>query len=372
MAETLLIAPIIIGFIFILCVSVYTLISILIHHQKYGVKLTVILNFLAIFNAVMIYSTIYFISVIFFFAEGTNILLWKFSLISGFIGLILISLIYAFLKEFKKVPYFPFLYFMILFGLLIGSFFMPNSVQVSIISDISIINYTFNFMTGLIISIFQSSFVIYFFFLCYNIYKKARDKAALKGLIIISFILAFPILMYVFYIATQVWVFRELHIFSLWINITSMCFIIVKKPEIFSELTNKIYYINIYHKSGILLFSYKFKTSNNEVDSTIWGNILIGINHILSEFVDTKDQIEVLQTENSDIIVNYDNFGFAVVLITNRKNDILKKLMDNFSKEFRVKYKNELIEIQDLNKLINVSEFKETKDIIEKNFQIYL
>ncbi len=372
MAEILFIAPIMIGYILILCVGVYTLVFILTHHERYGVMFSAILNFLTIFNASMIYSTIYFISVIFFYTEGINILLWELSLISGFIGLMLTSLIYSFLKEFKKVPYFPFLYFMILFGLLIGSFFMPNSVQVSIISDISIVNYTFNFMTGLIISIFQSSFVIYFFFLSHIIYKRARDKAALKGLIINSFIFIFPVLMYILYITFQAWIFRELHIISLWINITSICFLLIKKPEIFSELTNKIYYINIYHKSGILLFSYKFKTSNNEVDSTTWGNILIGINHILSEFVDTKDQIEVLQTKNSDIIVNYDNFGFAVVLITNHKNAILKKLMDNFSKEFRDKYKNELTEIQDLNKLINVSEFKETKDIIEKNFQMYL
>jgi hypothetical protein len=120
------------------------------------------------------------------------------------------------------------------------------------------------------------------------------------------------------------------------------------------------------------LYSYKFTNDNDEVDSTIWGNILIGINHILSEFVDPKDQIEVLQTEKSDIIVNYDELGFAVVLITNRKNAILKKMMDNFSIEFKNKFKNELTEIQDLNKLINVSEFKETKDIVEKNFQMYL
>jgi len=147
---------------------------------------------------------------------------------------------------------------------------------------------------------------------------------------------------------------------------------LVRKPEMFSELTNKIYYINIYHKSGILLYSYQFGTENNQVDSTIWGNILIGINHILSEFVDPKDQIEVIQTENSDIIVNYDSLGFAVMLITNRKNPILKKLMDKFAKEFKNKYEKELTEIQDLNKLINVSEFKETKGVIEKNFQMYL
>jgi hypothetical protein len=151
-----------------------------------------------------------------------------------------------------------------------------------------------------------------------------------------------------------------------------MCYILLRKPEILSELTNKIYYINIYHKSGILLYSYKFDVSNDDIDSTIWGNILIGINHILSEFVDSKDQIEVLQTENSDIIVNYDTLGFAIVLITKRKNIILKKLMDNFANEFKRKYRKELTEIQDLNKLINVSEFKETKDIIEKSFQMYL
>ncbi len=380
MAKTLFIAPICIGFIFILCVSVYTLIFIFTHHEKFGIKFNAILNFITIFNACMIYSTLYVISDIFFFSEDINILLWKLSLVFGFISLMLISLLYAFLKEYKKIPYFPFLYFMILFGFVIGSFFTPNSIQISLnysnsppfILDISKINYTFNFTTGLIISIFQLSFVFYFLYLSYIIYKKARNKVALKGLLINSFIFIVPVSMLILYILFQAWIFREFFIFSLWINLISVCLMVVMKPEVFSDLTNKIYYINIYHKSGILLFSYKFKTINNEVDSTIWGNILIGINHILSEFVYTKDQIEVLQTKNSDIIVYYDRFGFAVVLITNRKNAILKKLMDNFSKEFRIRYKNELIEIQDLNRLINVSEFKETKDIIEKNFQIYL
>ena len=46
--------------------------------------------------------------------------------------------------------------------------------------------------------------------------------------------------------------------------------------------------------------------------------------------------------------------------------------MKQFTLEFRKKYKEELLEIQDLNKLINVSEFTETKELIEKEFQIYL
>ncbi|MFX1302907.1 MAG: hypothetical protein ACFE9X_06080 [Promethearchaeota archaeon] len=371
----------IIGYIFLLCVGTYTLVYIYNHHENFGIKFTAILNFLTIFSAIMIYSTLFMFSVSFFFSENVNISLWKLSLIFGFISLMLTSLSYAFLKEFKKIPYFPFLYFTILFGLLIGSFFSPNSVQVYInsllsppflITDISIINYKFNFMTGLIISIFQYSLVIYYFFLSRMISNRARNKEIVRGLFINTIIFAIPISMYILYIIFQLPIFRELHILSLWINILGICYIIVKKPEMFLELTNKIYYINIYHKSGILLYSYKFRTPKNEINSTIWGNILIGINHILSEFVDPKDQIEVLQTDNSDIIVNYDEFGFAVVLITNRKNAILKKLMENFAKEFKNKYKNELIEIQDLNKLINVSEFKETKDIIEKNFQMYL
>jgi hypothetical protein len=140
----------------------------------------------------------------------------------------------------------------------------------------------------------------------------------------------------------------------------------------FLELTNKIYYINIYHKSGILLYSYHFKKSQNEIDSTIWGKILIGLNHILSEFVDKQNQIDVLQTKNTEIIVDYDEYGFAVVLITNKKNAILQKLLRQFTIEFRNKYKEELLEIQDLNKLINVSEFTEIKELIEKGFQLYL
>ncbi len=372
---------VIIGYIFTLCTSTYTLIFIFKHQVKYGIKFTVILNFLAIFNAVFIYSTLYLFSIVIFFTETINLFLWKLSLIFGFIELLIMSLIYAFLKEFKKIPYFPFLFFTILFGLLIGSFFSPDSVRIFInssnsppffITDLSIINYSFNIVTGLVIGIFQCSFLIYYFLLSWIIYLRARNKEFIKSLFIITIIFVFPILMYILYIVFQVSIFRELHIFTLWINIFYICYLFVNKPSMFSELTNKIFYVNIYHKSGILLYSYKFSISNNELDSTIWGNILIGINHILSEFVDPKDQIDVLQTETSDIIVNYDEVGFAVVLITNHKNAILKKLMENFAVEFKTKYKKELIEIQDLNKLINVSEFKETKDIVEKTFQMYL
>ncbi|MFX0083034.1 MAG: hypothetical protein ACFE94_14895 [Candidatus Hodarchaeota archaeon] len=279
------------------------------------------------------------------------------------------------------MPDFPFLYFIALFGLLIGALILPNSIQMSInvsdsppffILDPSQINYNYDLITGLLITIFQCSNVIYYFILSFIIHNNARNKKTTKDLIRNTIFFPIPVLMYIFYIFFKFPVFRELHIISLWIIILGFCVMLLKKPEMFMELTNKIHSINIYHKSGILLYSYKFSTSTNELDSAIWGNILIGINHILSEFVDKRNQIDVLQTKNTDIIVNYDDFGFAVVLITNRKNAILQNLMEKFTVEFRNKYRDELLEIQDLNRLINVSEFKETGELIEKGFRLYI
>ena len=179
--------------------------------------------------------------------------------------------------------------------------------------------------------------------------------------------------MYILYIYFQLTIFRELHISILWLNLIGISIMIVKKPEMFFVLTNKIYFLNIYHKSGILLYSYKFEMEGTLTDSSIWGNILIGINHILSEFVDKRDQIDVMQTKMTDIIVNYNNeLGFAVLVIANKKNEILKNLMEKFMIDFESRYETELNMIQDLNKIINVSEFADVKELVENSFAIYL
>jgi hypothetical protein len=370
-----------IGYFSIFCLGVFTLIHISRFQQNYGLKLMASLNFLTIFNAVIIYSSIYIISITLYFSDFVNLILWKISIVSGFVSLILTSLIYTFLKEYKKTTDIPLLIFLSFFGFLIGALFDPNSIQINInisgtppffILDPSQINYSFIASTGLIISIFQGSIVLYYFILSFIIYTKARNKDSSKGLIYNTIIFALPILMYILYIVVNIPIFRELHILSLWITISGVCLMLLKRPEMFLEMTNRIYNINIYHKSGILLYSHHFKNSQKEIDSAIWGKILIGLNHILSEFVDIQNQIDVLQTRNTDIIVNYDEFGFAVVLITNKKNAILQNLMKQFTLEFRNKYKEELLDMQDLNKLINVSEFTGTKELIEKEFHGYL
>ena len=370
-----------IGYFFIFCIAIFTLIHIIRFRENYGIKFMAVLNFLTIFNIIIIYSSLYISSITFFFSETLNIFLWKLSIFSGLVSLLLNTLIFTFLRHYKEVPDFPFLYFITLFGMLIGILFFSNSISINInisqsppffLQDPSQINYTYGFIAGILISIFQFSNTIYYFTLSILIHKKARNKNLTKSLIKNTLFFPIPIVMYILYIFLKAPIFRELHIISLWIIIFGFCVILLRKPEMFLELTNKIYYVNIYHKSGILLYSYKFTKSPHELDSAIWGNILIGINHILSEFVDKRNQIDVLQTKNTEIIVNYDDLGFAVVLITNRKNAILQNLMRKFTLKFKEKFHEELLEIQDLNKLINVSEFSGAKKLIEQGFQLYL
>ena len=180
--------------------------------------------------------------------------------------------------------------------------------------------------------------------------------------------------MFIIYVIIEDPLYRELYIILFWITYFAVDIVLITKPEMFFILPNKIYAVNIYHKSGILLYSYKFeKELTFQDDSKIWGNVLVGLNYILSEFTDKKDKIELIKTKNSDILVLYENKGgYAVMISTNKKNAIVEALSEKFSEEFSKRYYEELNRIQDLNKLINVSEFEGTKNLIEKNFRLYL
>ncbi|MFX0011758.1 MAG: hypothetical protein ACFE9R_15700, partial [Candidatus Hermodarchaeota archaeon] len=78
------------------------------------------------------------------------------------------------------------------------------------------------------------------------------------------------------------------------------------------------------------------------------------------------------RTNQSDPIQYEEDSGYALIVITNRKNSIIEGLLKNFSLEFKQKYRDNLNEILDINKIINVSEFSDLKELIEKNFELYL
>lgn len=369
---------IVIGYIACLIITIFSILYISYHYHAYGTKLMTILNLSISILIGFIYSTLFFVSIIIL----PSLLIWRLSLLFKFTALIFISVLYAFLNEYKKIPLIPFLGFAMLFGFLIGNLFLFDSIQLintSIISypylitDFYKVNYVFQPILASIITIFLIYIAAYDLFYSIKIYSNARDKRMTRGLIVNTILLTFPLIIFILYVIYQATVLRELYIIFLWIYYFSVSIVIIRKPEMFLVLTNKIYYIYIYHKSGILLASYKFEKEKDLLDSSIWGNILIGLNYIISEFIDKKDKIDVMHTKNSDIIVKYNNeFGFAVLAITNQKNQVLMKHMENFTNEFQLKYEKELVDIQDLNKIINVSDFEQTKNMIEKNFKIYL
>ncbi|TFG13548.1 MAG: hypothetical protein EU535_04735 [Promethearchaeota archaeon] len=368
----------VIGYIISLTICIFSSTYISIHYVAYGTKVMTILNLFTMILTGFIYSTLFFISVTVY----PSVIVWKLTITIGFIALGINALIYAFLNEYNKIPIFSFLIYTSLLGFIISLLFFLDSIQLInnssnsfpyLIMEISEVNYIFRIELAFIITIFLIFIGIYYLYFSIKIYINSRNKQLTKWLIVNTLFSCIPIIMLILYIDLRLTIYRELHIFFLWIIYSSAAFMLIKKPEMFLALTNKIYNINIYHKSGILLYSYKFEKEKSITDSDIWGNILIGLNHILSEFIDKKDKIDVMKTGALDIVVNYNiDYGFAVLIITNQKNDVLQKFLDNFTKEFREKYEHELNDIQDLNRIIDISDFKDTKEIIEKNFKIYL
>lgn len=360
----------VIGYVFSLFMSSFTSYYLIQHYEKYRPKLLVVLMFLIVVNFGVVHSTLFILSVNFYISELINLLIWKICTVSYLIILLQLSLFYSFIKDYKKIPISPYLIFIIIFGLLIGNILSPDSINIEI--DNNMVQFSFDVSFGLHFILFQIIMMIYYGYINIVIFKRARHKKVSLLLNMSAFLLYFPISMSILYIFFELSVFRSLFIFFAWIFFYFGCFIIIKAPKTFMVVTNKIYFVNIYHKSGVLLYSYNFMNSDSESDSKIWGNILIGLNYILSEFTEKSNQIDVLQTINTEIIVNYDNLGFAVVVATNRKNEILEKIINEFTHEFKTKYQAELTEIQDLNKLINISDFNETISLIEKYYEDYL
>ena len=365
-----------------ICICIYTVYNILRNQQKYGNKFNIFLIITTVTTYGFFHIMFLILSLIFHISNFTNILFWKLSIISGLISLGSLLVIYSFVKEYKKIQTLPFLIYSILLGLTIGTMFSADSIQFKIpkdetsnyiINDFSKVNYIFNQSAGIFVSSTLLFVIGYLLYVSIWIHFNAKEKPISKILLIDTVIFSLSIFMYILYIFLQSFLFLALYIIFIFIDFIGVCYVLVKKPELFLLLTNKISYIHIYHKSGILLYSYQFEKVKKEKDAASWGNILIGINYILSEFTGLEEHIASFQTKEADIIVNYnDELGFAVLIITNQKNVFLNKIVLNFMEDFKNQYKKELTEIQDLNKIINVSEFLETQALIKKDFAIFL
>jgi len=145
---------------------------------------------------------------------------------------------------------------------------------------------------------------------------------------------------------------------------------LVKKPSLLEVFTNKLYDFIVFHKSGILLYSYNFETRQEVEESLLKGNILIGINHILSNFSNLENQVSVIKMSNRGILFHFNNdLGYATLLIAKHKNSILENAVNEFNLNFAKRY---LENFTNLKGLIDVSNFRNTSELIQEYFRAFL
>ncbi len=353
-------------------ISIMGIIYGLTHREIYGSKISVYLNNLLFLFFGIFFFTFFILSSNKYFSKEIALILWNMSLIIWLISVALLNAAHSFAIEHKKIITLSTFLYSLLGGICIVLLLSPDSIK--IIQEEN--NYNF---------IFQN-FHILFFTLILNIttiilmahryirnLSNFRDKKSSLSLMALSIPFSYLIIIYSIFLITQNIFVKNLYLLSYLICLIFAFYMIAKRPSLFFELTNRIYNFIIFHKSGLLLYSYNFETGKESVDSFLKGPILIGISHILSNFADKKEQLNLLKMEDLDIVFEYDNkFGYAVLLITNHKNSIIEKGVQKFMVKFSELNKENLIEITNSSKLIDISKFKNAKEIINEYFNPYL
>jgi hypothetical protein len=269
---------------------------------------------------------------------------------------------------YKNIEIFTAFIFSFLGGIIIYLVLYQNSFQVQRIG----LNYYFTFQNYLLfyfmLLLGGLLLVLMWSILLIN-YSKIRQKSLARLLFINTLNFTIVIFTYGVFLIIPSLFFKYLHLIAYLITAAIFLYEIIKKPDLFIELTNRIYDFIIFHKSGILLYSYNFETGEETDDSLLKGSILIGINHILANLTSQKDKLGVIKMENRDIVLEYDDtLGYAILLITNKKDDFIDKSIQRFMNKF-VELNRE--ELSSLNGLIDTSHFKNAGNLIHEYFRPY-
>ncbi|MBN1214749.1 MAG: hypothetical protein JXA99_04830 [Candidatus Lokiarchaeota archaeon] len=147
----------------------------------------------------------------------------------------------------------------------------------------------------------------------------------------------------------------------------------ISSIEFFIVITNKIYDFSIFHRSGVLLFSYSFEKGEEVEDSMLKGSILIGINHILANFINKKDKLELIKMKDRDITFEFNSqLGYGLLLLSKFNNKIISKTVRSFMNRFATEFQDLLNKINNEKKIIDTSEFINTKAIMKEYFWSFL
>ena len=353
-----------------LSIFIIGLIYVIIKRKKYEVEF----NFLIII-------VIYFISELIFFLSfnistekiyDTNLatFLWKISLFSKLFSIGLWTSIYS--VELHKGSRFRFIcvfFYTFIEGLVIALFFDANLFTINQVNKFY--NYKFQNLPLIVsILIFNIFTLIWLLLSQMRGFKNFNDKNLGLFYYIFIFILSINMFFYTTYLFSLNFLFKNLHLVSYLVNFAYVFIIIITKPSLFLVFTNRLYNFIIFHKSGILLYSYNFQTDKEADDSLLKGSILIGINHILANFSNIENQLSLIKLSERGVVFNFNNdLGYAILLIAKHKNITLEKTVNKFMHKFSEINKANLTNLKGL---IDVSVFKNTNEIITDVFKHYI
>ena len=339
------------------------------NRKNFGSIITVFLNGSVYVVLGILFFTFFFLSSETSFSEEISLLFWYLSIIFWVFSISLLSIIHKYLINYEKQAVLSILSYSLIFGIILGLSFIPNLFTIQLRNGF----YSFLFNNFLFLSFILLYNAIIIGVMSYNLVKyftRIRNSILKKMSISITLELSIIIFLYSFYILTRVVLFKYIYSGFYLIGVCFISFFLIKKPFLFIELTNRIYDFIIFHRSGILLYSFNFETGKESDESLLKGSILIGINHILSNLINKKDQLGLIKMQNRDIILEYDNnHGYALLLTTNHKNTFIANAVNKFMKKFTESNKQKL---QNLNGLIDTSQFKNAKDIILEFFEPYI
>ena len=361
-----------INLLLILFASIMSLLAIIcvgLTRKKYGARLNIIFIILIFLFMGILHNLTRALATQINFNKDTALILWKISLIARIFSLFFLLSLNSYILEYNKIKIVPTFLILILAGILIGIIFNSNSISIRRIGNSYIYSIT-SFFLCLFILIFDLCVILILWLNIIRNFSKIYKIRIGQYYMFIMFSLSVVIALYSMYYLTQNVLFSNLHFIFYIFSSVLVIIALIATPKMFVSLTNNLHDFIIIHKSGILLFSYNFETGKESDDSFLKGSILIGINYILTKFTNKKDQIKLIKTKFRNLIFDYDsNYGYAILLIVDRKTSVLTNAVVRFMKKFNELFQKKL---EKLSGLIDVSEFKNTKEIIIQYFRYFI
>jgi len=345
----------------------------ILNRNKYVIRYTDVLLISFYIFIEISYFILFNLSLIVVASLEVAYIFWIISIILRILRLSIPSAVVCYVFIRSKIRILP-LYIYAFFGGILGTYLLfTNSFQVVILNnnyiyipkdDIFLIfNYIFN---GLAMCITIITYINGYKRITFTKMKKLHLLLTIQYNIIIIIYQAFLLNPYIFSI-------RYLYLILVLILLVIEVFIIIAEFDLFLVVTNKVYDFIIFHRSGVLLFSYNLARNEEIDDSILKGSILIGINHILSNFINKKDMLNLIKMKDGDIVFEYNNqYGCAILTVVDHKTKMIEKAVQLYMKKFTEKNKSALNKINKNTQLIDTSKFKNAKNILYDYFKPFM